>query len=642
MTHFHRPRSNARGFTLIEALIALLVLSFGLLAIAGFQATLSRSSDLAKQRTEALRLAQQKMESLRAYAQVASNSATPHIVNFTDDVVSSTAPEVTTTNAAFSRTWTATSNPSGTEKWINVTVAWTDRTGQAQNVTLQSVISKFDPKSVGTLATGAGSSNVRRPKNRNINIPYPAVTLSGGTQSAFIPPPGNVAYVFENSSGNIVQSCTGLTATSPTPRAIQTLSSSGTTVTVNSSGHTFVAGNSVTIAGTSNADFNGTFTVIAPVTAGAFTYNLNQTPASASGTGGTATLYATLLVEGLDLGASNAVCTTFLVPGYLLTGYVRFDTSNAPTGEEPNNPGAINATLPLDAATPFALDTSNQPTTYGNPSMTCYSQRQQVVSTNNITPMTITNVSLSGGTVTVNATAHGFSTGTTLAINGTSSPVFIGSFVVTSVPTPDSFTYTLPPPLPTSTTTATGGTATRVQRLTIQEGASVSGYTTVQSKFISYACVVTPVNHDNDTPPVTPNRWWGRVTLNANSNTSEGTTWTIGNGNGNYKVCRFSADYNLNGAVSNSEHPHWYRGVTGSLDSQNYLIIYRSSSQNPNCPTDRPADPFSNQAVRYSDDTTALHQPDSGAELSFQCPSNGCGSKNFLEPSSSAADLFMN
>ena len=636
MTHFHQPRSSARGFTLIEALIALLVLSFGLLAIAGFQATLSRSSDLAKQRTEALRLAQQKMESLRAYAQVASNTATPHIVNYTDDVVSSTAPEVTATNtnASFSRTWTVTSNPSDTEKWINVTVAWTDRSGQAQTVTLQSVISKFDPKSVGTLATGSGTSNVRRPKNRNINIPYPAVTLSGGTQSAFIPPPGNVAYVFDNSSGNIVQSCTGLTGTSPTPRAIQTLSSSGTTVTVNASGHTFVAGNSVTIAGTSNAEFNGTFTVVNPVTAGAFTYSLTQAPVSASSTGGTATLYATLLVEGLDLGASNAVCTTFLVPGYLLTGYVRFDTSNAPTGEEPNNPGAINDTLPLDAATPFTLATSNQPTTNGTPNMTCYSQRQQVVSTNNITPVNITSVSRTDGIVTINATAHGFSTGTTLAINSTSSPVFIGSFVVTSVPTADSFTYTLPPPLPV-TTTATGGTATRVQRLTIQEGTSVSGYTTVQSKFISYACIVAPVNHDNVTS--TPNRWWGNVTLSANSDASAGSVWTIGTANGNYKVCRFSADYNLNGAISNSEHPLWYRGVTGPLDSQNYLII----NHNRNCPTDRPADPFSNQAIRYSDDTTAQHQP-ATADLSFQCPSGGCGSKNVLEPSSTAADLFMN
>ncbi len=642
MTQYPRPRSNARGFTILEALIALLVLSFGMLAIAGFQTTLSRSADLAKQRTEAMRLAQQKMETLRAYGQVATDPTLPpaHRFNYTDDVVSSTVlpytgPEIVSSNATFSRTWTVTPSAADTERWINVVVAWNDRAGQAQTVQLLSVISKFDPQSVGTLATGSGTSNVRRPKNRNINIPYPAVTLSGGTQSAFIPPPGNVAYVFDNTSGNIVQSCTGLVATSPTPRAIQTLTRTGATVTVNSSGHTFVAGNSVTIAGTSDADFNGTFPVVNPVTAGAFNYTLTSPLYAISATGGTATLYATLLVEGLDLGGSTAVCTTFTVPGYLLTGYVRFDTSNGPTGEEPNNPGSINDTRPLDATTPFLFDTSNQPTTNGTPTMTCYSQRQQVVTTNNLTPVNITGVSLGGSTVTVTAPAHGFAGGTTLAINGTSNPAFIGAFVVANVPTVDTFTYTLPPPLPTSTT-ATGGTAVRVQRLTIQEGASVSGYSTVQSKFVSYACVVIPVNHDLQA--ATPNRWWGRVTLNENSNLANGPTWTIGSASGNFKVCRFSADYNGNGAIANSEHPLWYRGVIGALDGQNYLVINQSQS----CPTERPADPFSNQAIRYSDDTTAQHQP-ATAVRSFQCPSGGCSGPlpTPLEPSNLATDLRM-
>ena len=643
MTQYPRRRSNARGFTILEALIALLVLSFGMLAIAGFQATLSRSSDLAKQRTEAMRLAQQKMETLRAYGQVATDPTLPpaHRFNYTDDVVSSsvlpyTGPEIVSSNANFSRTWTVTPNAADTERWINVVVAWNDRAGQAHTVQLLSVISKFDPQSVGTLATGSGTSNVRRPKNRNINIPYPAVTLSGGAQSAFIPPPGNVAYVFDNASGNIVQSCTGLVATPPTPREIQRLERTDATVTVTSSGHTFVAGNSVTIAGTGQPEFNGTFTVINPVTAGTFNYTLASPAGAISANRGTATLYATLLVEGLDLGGSTAVCTTFTVPGYLMTGYVRFDTSTGPTGEEPNNPGSINDTRPLDATTPFLFDTSNQSTTNGTPTMTCYSQRQQVVTTNNLAPVNITGVALGGSTVTVTAPAHGFSVGTTLAINGTSNPAFIGAFVVASVPTVNTFTYILPPPLPTSTSTSgPGGTAVRVQRLTIQEGASVSGYTT-QSKFVSYACVVIPVNHDLQAS--TPNRWWGRVTLNANSNAANGQTWTIGTASGNFRVCRFSADYNGNGAIANSEHPLWYRGVIGALDGQNYLVINQSQS----CPTEQPADPLSNQAARYSDDTTALHQPyTSPGVLSFQCPSGGCGSAVILEPANTAQDLLM-
>ena len=306
MIQIQPRRSGARGFTLLEALIALLVLSFGMLAIAGFQTTLSRNSDLAKQRTEALRLAQQKMERLRAFGQVATDPTVGvnHKFNYTDDVVSSITPEVITSNATFSRTWTVTANATNSEKWINVLVDWNDRTGHAQSASLQSVISKFDPQSVGTLATGPGGTNVRRPKNRNINIPYPAIGLSGGTQSAFTPPPGGVTYVFDNNSGNIVQSCTGLAATPAV--GISAVSNVGAVVTVTTAtGHTFRVNNRVTIAGVLNSAFNGTFTVNS-ATSNSFTYTLSSSLPNTVSSGGTATLVVVPLLEGFDLAAAIA------------------------------------------------------------------------------------------------------------------------------------------------------------------------------------------------------------------------------------------------------------------------------------------------------------------------------------------------
>lgn len=633
MRYPFRSHSSSRGFTLIEALVALLVLSFGMLAIASFQVTLTRSSDLAKQRTEATRLAQQKMEHLRAYAQVASSTATPHVFNYTDDLVTSTAPEVFASNATFSRTWTVTPNASNTEKWINVNVSWADRAGQPQSVQLLSVISKFDPQDIGTLATGPGGTTVRRPKNRNINVPYPAVTLSGGRQSAFIPPPGNVAYIFDNVSGNIVQSCSGLAAVAPTPVTIASLSGTGTTVTVTTaSGHSLSLGNKVTIAGASNAAFNGTLiTVAGPLTGVSFTYSVS-TPflGTVTATGGTATQVVTLLTEGLDLSTATGVsCTT--LNAYLLSGFVRFDTSNSPTGVEPGSPGSDNDTFPLDASTPLALDVSNAPTPSlgGSPSMTCYSQRQQVVSFTSSSAVTITSVASSGSTVTVFA-GHSFVPGDVVAINAVDNAAFIGAFTVVSSTPGTSFTYTLPPPLPTATS-GTGGTATKVRRLTVPDGTTVPGYSTV-SKFVSYACVVIPVDHDGVAG--TPKRWWGKVTLVPNSASAAGAIWAIGTGSG-YKVCRFSADYNSTGSISNSEHPLWYRGVTGALDSQNFLVI----DHDEDCPTDKPQNLGS--PVNLADDTTARHQPVSIDERSFQCPSGGCGGKAFLEPVSTTTDLLM-
>ena len=716
MTQTQRRRSASRGFTLLEALIALLVLSFGMLAIAGFQTTLLRSSDLAKQRAEALRLAQQKMETLRAFGQVATDPTLGlnHKFNYTDNVVSSTVvtperpidgPDIIISNATFSRTWTVAANAADTEKWINIVVGWDDRAARApvtgvalsrtantvtatatahglvvgdwvrisgasvtvldgtfsvlstpsvnsftywmasppaattasgrtaqkvNAVQLVSSISKFDPQSVGTLATGPGGTNVRRPKNRNLNIPYPAIGLSGGTQSAFSPPPGGVTYIFNNDTGNIVQSCTGLAATPAV--SIGAVTRIGTAVTVIATGHTFQVGNRVTIAGVVDTGFNGTFIVVTTA-ANSFTYTLASPPLALVSSSGTATLVVTQLTEGFDLAAAIAaangvVCTTTPLDAYLLSGYVRFDSASNPSAEEPNTVGNNNATLALSAAAPLLLDTSNQPTPANSvlPSMVCYAERQKVVSIANPSAINITSLSQSGGTVSVAAPSHGFSVGQSVAVNGTSSVAFIGAFVVATVPTVNTFTYTLPPSV-TAPASATGGTVQLLQRLTIAESASATGYSNVNARFVSYACVVTPVDHDVSN--ATPKRWWGRVTLNP-------AGWTIGSSN--YKVCRYSADYNGNGAIANAEHPQWYRGVTGALDSQNYLVI----TGNNNCPTEKAANPFSNQKADYSDDTTALQQPYSSTGVfSFQCPVGGCGTPNTLEPTTTATDLLM-
>jgi type IV pilus modification protein PilV len=605
-TNGKRGRSSlVRGFSLIEALVALLVLSFGMLAIASFQFTLMKTSDLAKQRTEATRLAQQKMEQLRAYARVDTSTGTPHIVNYTDDIVSSTTPEFFTSNATFSRSWTVT--PQSNEKWVNVMVDWFDRTNAPQRVQLFSVISKYDPQDVGSLSTFTPgfAGNQLRPKNRSINVPYPAVTLAQGTSSAFTPPPGNVIYIFDNSTGNITGSCT------PVAYSVASYSGTGTTVTITTAlTHPFSVGDQVTIAGAATA-FNGTFAVTGSPSTTTFTYTVATAFASTTtGSGGTASKVIPL-TEGMDL-TTTAGLTCTNISAYLLSGYVRFDTSNNPTGDEPASPGASNDTRALNAATPLVLNTSNSPAGYSGtaPSMTCYAQRQKIVTTNS-SPVAISSVSRSGSTVTVTATGHGYVTGDAVAINEVNPPAFIGAFTVRSA-TANTFTYTLPPPLPTATS-GTGGFAKKLERLTIPETSTVTGYTTVIARFVSYACVVTPVDHDGSAS--TLNRWWGSVTLSTDG------SWTIGSGGSNFAVCRYSADYNGSSSTSNSEHPLWYRTVTGALDSQNYLVV----AGNRSCPTDSPQNfgsPFN-----ASDDSTIIHQPG--------------GTRSTFEPTTTNADVTM-
>lgn len=201
-----KPQS---GFTLIEALIALIIVSFGMLAIAGFQITLSFNADVAKQRSEALRLAQQKVEQYRSFQQTTGDGNPGAVFDYADDVITQTGEAITgyVSNTSFTRNTTVTGAATDPRKWINVQVTWTDRLGGTQEVTLQTVIAKSDPNDIGTLATGPGTVTSRTPKNRNINIPYPAISLAGG-KSGFLPPTADRFYVFDNTSGDILGYCT--------------------------------------------------------------------------------------------------------------------------------------------------------------------------------------------------------------------------------------------------------------------------------------------------------------------------------------------------------------------------------------------------------------------------------------------------
>ena len=191
-----------RGFSLIEALISLLVMGFGMLAIAAFQISLSRNADVAKQRTEATRLAQEKVEQLRSFG---------NLTAYSNQMVNSTVgtQETITTNATYTRTWgVSASGAVDTGRAIQVSVNWTDRAGAAQVVQLVSAISASDPSEVGGLWFPLPDGTIlRRPKDRNVDIPIPAVQIVG-TDRSYIPWTSGSFLVFSNASGDIVLRCT--------------------------------------------------------------------------------------------------------------------------------------------------------------------------------------------------------------------------------------------------------------------------------------------------------------------------------------------------------------------------------------------------------------------------------------------------
>jgi len=93
---------------------------------------------------------------------------------------------------------------------LAVTVAWHDRTGQAQQVSLQSVVAAVPPALSGALAARAAvDGKGHRVENRSFLIPLDAKDLGDG-RSVFKPSGNTVAWVFDNTSGDVVDRCDDL------------------------------------------------------------------------------------------------------------------------------------------------------------------------------------------------------------------------------------------------------------------------------------------------------------------------------------------------------------------------------------------------------------------------------------------------
>ena len=181
----------SRGVSLVEAMVALAVMAFGMLAVVGVQSTLRLNADIAKQRTEATRIAQQKLDEWRSFTVIdtvppAGQTAWTAIA---DDV--STVPGSNATYEVRREVVTSVDPPA---KVIRVTVSWSDRAAadandKNQRVTLASSIAaaargcqarwRFVPARQRSARCDARSSAIRR-------SPYKRGTSA--RSSAFVPP----------------------------------------------------------------------------------------------------------------------------------------------------------------------------------------------------------------------------------------------------------------------------------------------------------------------------------------------------------------------------------------------------------------------------------------------------------------------
>lgn len=119
-----------KGFTLLEVLITLIILSVALLALAGMMVTTTRNNAFGGYVTEAATLAQDKLEEFRvtSWDRLLPTTAGPR-----------TEPNIKgSTGITYARTWNIVQN--NNIKTITIAVNWTDRINHS--IRLVSVIAQ--------------------------------------------------------------------------------------------------------------------------------------------------------------------------------------------------------------------------------------------------------------------------------------------------------------------------------------------------------------------------------------------------------------------------------------------------------------------------------------------------------------------
>jgi len=207
-------RSRQRGVTLLEALIAFFVLAAGSVAVAALQRDLDLAADVARDRSQALRIGEDDVEQVRAFTAIADDaglrtyaaigSATAVVAAASAGAPTAYRIERNVDAAAFAGT-----------KATTVAVRWTDRRGGENAVVLHGFVAALDPQFSGSLALGAGAirSAPRGVRGRSPGVPLTAKRLDG-SRSAWKPVEnGTTAWLFDDRTGTVVDICDGIAAT---------------------------------------------------------------------------------------------------------------------------------------------------------------------------------------------------------------------------------------------------------------------------------------------------------------------------------------------------------------------------------------------------------------------------------------------
>ena len=206
-SHSHSShRQRQRGTTLLEGLVALLVLSLGMFSVGRVQTQLRLNADMARQRSEAVRLAQEDIERLRAFSVVATTAGARAYA----DIVDASSTVDGHTRYRVTRSVVAAQAPNA--KNASVTVSWADRGGAEHQVVLNSVIGGSNPAYSGALSVAPAGAVMQTVNARSPRIPLAARDLGNGSSALKPVRDGTVALLMNNTTGQVTGRCSGVSA----------------------------------------------------------------------------------------------------------------------------------------------------------------------------------------------------------------------------------------------------------------------------------------------------------------------------------------------------------------------------------------------------------------------------------------------
>ncbi|MGL1835086.1 type IV pilus modification PilV family protein [Rhodocyclaceae bacterium SMB388] len=209
-------RRRSHGFTLIEALVSVAIMGFGLMALSRFQTLMIQGTGFNREQTIAVELAEARLEAFRSFETLAPDGdGLSYATDITDG-----SDELSAGLATFSRNWTVVERTTpGRHKAVRVGVAWVDAHGVPREVEAATLISANNPHWLPATAAYAGSDAGGAHPPFSVQARHPAVpvgALDQGDGTSVFTPPGAVDTV-EITLDNITGEVTSVERIDPDP-----------------------------------------------------------------------------------------------------------------------------------------------------------------------------------------------------------------------------------------------------------------------------------------------------------------------------------------------------------------------------------------------------------------------------------------